>query len=191
MVTQPTGSDKKGDTEIELLSITSKGYLSLVISGKPSHPYSDLLQAEETIPVRVIFAGKNSYDLQIFNGSVTEIHEGFGKGGSFQFAKKNIPLFYEQRAYQFTLAFVKEDPEDTIELWHENKLIRNAIKDVEKLKRDQQCTLVGSINFGNEIGYTEFEVRVNGKTEIFLTLEILPSKRSRSYLTKERETLIF
>jgi len=176
MVTQPTGSDKKGDTEIELLSITSKGYLSLVISGKPSHPYSDLLQAEETIPVRVIFAGKNSYDLQIFNGSVTEIHEGFGKGGSFQFAKKNIPLFYEQRAYQFTLAFVKEDPEDTIELWHENKLIRNAIKDVEKLKRDQQCTLVGSINFGNEIGYTEFEVRVNGKTEIFLTLEILPSK---------------
>lgn len=176
MDTQPTGSDKNGNTEVELLSITSKEHLSLVISGKPSHPYSDLLQAEETVPVRVIYAGTASYDMQLFNGSGTQKYEGFGKGGPLQFAKKNIPLFYEQRSYQFTLAYAKECPEDTVELWHESKLIRNAIKDVEKLKRDQQCTYVGSINFGNEIGYTEFEVRVNGKTEIFLTLEILPSK---------------
>lgn len=176
MVTQPTGSDNSGNTEVELLSITSKNHLSLVISGKPSHPYSDLLQSEVTIPVRVLYAGTASYDMQVFNGSEIKKYEGFGKGGPKQFAAQNIPLFYEQRAYQFTLSYIKEKPEDTVELWHESKLIRDIIKDVEKLNRERQCTLVGSINFGNEIGYTEFEVRVNGKTEIFLTLEILPSK---------------
>ena len=176
MDTQHTGSNNIGSTEQELVSITSSGHLSLVISGKPSHPYSGLLKEERTVPVKVFFPGSNPYSIQVYNGPDLVNSKEFGRGDSHLYSEQNVPLFYEQRIYQFTLSFMKQKPEDTVEIWHESLLIRNAFKDVEKLNREKLCTIVGNVNFGNEIGFTEFEIRVNGKTEVFLTLEILPSK---------------
>lgn len=176
MDTQHTGSNNNGSVEQELVCITSRGHLSLVISGKPSHPYSGLLQEERSIPVKVFFPDSNSYSIQVYNGPDCVNSEEFSDGDSHLYLERNIPLFYEQRIYQFTLSFIKQNPSETVEIWHESILIRNAFKDVEKLNREKLCTIVGNINFGNEIGYTEFEIRVNGKTEVFLTLEILPSK---------------
>lgn len=176
MDTQHTGSNNIGRIEQELVSITSSGHLSLVISGKPSHPYSGLLQEERTVPVKAFFPGSNPYSIQVYNSPDLVNSKEFGRSDSHIYSEQNVPLFYEQRIYQFTLSFIKQKPEDTVEIWHESILIRNSFKDVEKLNREKLCTIVGNVNFGNEIGFTEFEIRVNGKTEIFLTLEILPSK---------------
>ena len=173
---QLTGYNNRGSIERELVNITSREHLSLVISGKPSHPYSGLLQAEKSVPVKVFFPGSKPYSIQIYNGQDLEIYDFYYDCDTHIYTKPNIPLFYEQRTYQFALSFMKQDPKDTVEIWHESKQIRDAFMDVEKLNREKLCTIVGNINFGNEIGYTEFEVRVNGITEVFLTLEILPSK---------------
>ena len=175
MGTLLTGSDQKGNKEQELISITASGRLAFSISGKPSHPYSDTLQAEAMTPVRAYFTN-GLYEVSIFNGSESIKCGSYGRGALPQFYESNIPLFYEQRSYLFTLVYQKENPDDKVELWHESKLIRDAIKDLEKLNKNERCTLVGNINFGNEIGYSEFEIRINGKTEIFLTIEVLPSK---------------
>ena len=173
---QPIGSENKGDLEQELLSIISEDHLTLVILGKPSHPYSGLIQSGKTNPVSILFTEKREFTVQLFDGENAFEYAGYGKGGKLRFFQDNIPLFYEQRTYQFILSYQKQQPQDRVEIWHENKLIRNVIKDVEKLEKDKRAVLVGNINFGNEIGYSEFEIRVNGKTEIILTLEILPSK---------------
>ena len=58
---QPIGSENKGDLEQELLSIISEDHLTLVILGKPSHPYSGLIQSGKTNPVSVLYRKKRVY----------------------------------------------------------------------------------------------------------------------------------
>ena len=69
---QLTGYNNRGSIERELVNITSREHLSLVISGKPSHPYSGLLQAEKSVPVKVFFPGSKPYSIQIYNGQDLE-----------------------------------------------------------------------------------------------------------------------
>lgn len=89
----------------------------------------------------------------------------------FQGEYRLMPLFYEQASYEIV---IETEADCSIEFWHENYNIRKAITAVGRSKH----ILSGIINFGNDIGLSDFIVRVNGEDYIRLTVEVFPSKLS-------------
>lgn len=90
----------------------------------------------------------------------------FGKDSELENANagllqiKTKPLFFEQRNYSVSIELSKEKPEDKVEFWHESRLIREKITETGKLHRDKEAKLSGTINFGNEIGSSVFDIKV-------------------------------
>ena len=82
-----------------------------------------------------------------------------------------IPLFFEQTAYQVVLY---RKSEAKVQFDHDSLLIRERITAVSEDVPIQ----MGVINFGNEIGMTEFRILVEDKVYLRLTLEIYPTKMS-------------
>lgn len=62
----------------------------------------------------------------------------------------------------------------TIEFYHENINIRNKVTPITSKSKD----LSGVINFKGDIGFTDFLVKVNNKSELKITLEVYPAKIS-------------
>ncbi|MFW5987992.1 MAG: DUF2357 domain-containing protein [bacterium] len=87
------------------------------------------------------------------------------------------PCFYEQQNY---LVFIesknrgkKEVGEDTeLSFFHENKQIREAVN--QSPGKNNQ--LMGIINFRNDVGLSELEIRGNGQPLLLITIEVFPSK---------------
>lgn len=82
-----------------------------------------------------------------------------------------IPLFYEQNKYEF---IVEYNSDCEIEFYHDNPQIRDAIKKTGR----KSSLLSGVINFENEIGFSDFVIRINGQDYLTITLEVFPSKIS-------------
>src|SRR6056297_1852845 len=59
-----------------------------------------------------------------------------------------------------------------IEIYHPNREIRESLSH----PNDNPNVLYGSINFGSDIGYSEFEIRSNSQVIFTLKLEVFPSK---------------
>ena len=82
-----------------------------------------------------------------------------------------IPMFYEQSNYHLTIVARNDS---LIEFQHDNYNIRQA---VSATGRDNKI-LTGIINFGNNIGCSDFVVLVNKKEYLRVKLEVFPSKIS-------------
>lgn len=57
-----------------------------------------------------------------------------------------------------------------LSFYHENVLLRQAIKPLG------ESILAGVLNFGNEVGLTEWEIRSSGQALLRVEMEIFPSK---------------
>lgn len=92
------------------------------------------------------------------------------------------PLFFEQRNYEVIIEAVGEA---RVTLDHDSTLIRKKITPLGKLGKMQS----GVINFGSEIGFSEFRILVEGKLYMRLVLEVYPTKLSykADYLKLQEE----
>ncbi len=164
------GSDVVDSTkEHELISVWNER-LAFTIKGKASHLNSNYEYDQERSSVKMHVA-EGGFSVQIYGkSSCLENVE----SGILQI--KSIPLFFEQRNYTVTIEFSKGKQEDKVEFWHDSKLIREKITETGKLNRDKETKLSGTINFGNEIGSSIFEIRINGRSALIVEIEIFPTK---------------
>lgn len=81
------------------------------------------------------------------------------------------PMFYEQQRYELIIE-VADDSD--VEFWHDNYNIRKSVTAVGRSRR----ILSGIINFGNDIGFSDFIILLNGKEYLRLVIEVFPSKIS-------------
>ncbi len=84
---------------------------------------------------------------------------------------KSIPLFFEQTAYEIIIEVVGDS---AITLDHDSHLIRNRVTPLGKSGKMQS----GVINFGSEIGLSEFRVLADGKEILKFIIEVYPTKLS-------------
>jgi len=155
-----TGSDELVFIQTEKVSMTIKGQASHPIVHNAEYP-----EKEAT--------------LKVFCDSVCEIElKGDAEpvserviGLSFLGEYRTIPFFFEQQRYEIIIENL--DDED-VSFWHENYNIRNKVTAVGRSKR----ILTGVVNFGNEIGLSDFVIRVGGIDYLRVVIEVFPSKIS-------------
>ena len=84
------------------------------------------------------------------------------------------PIFFEQVNYTLYAELIEGD-ESKLDIWHINQNVRNKIIRPSAKKKN---VLSGNINFGNDIGYSDFIFMVNGEEYVTLTIEVFPGKIS-------------
>lgn len=156
----PTGSNK-------ILEIQS-GNIYIVIKSKNLHPNilnKDIL----TQPSNIHVFGMDIKSIKIFgNEKIAADNDGVSASSH----KYSIfPLFFEQTDYEVV---VKSEDGEPVSLWHENYAIRNKVGPIT----DKEDLLTGIINFGNNAGYSEFEIKHNNKKVLSFKIEVFPSKIS-------------
>ncbi|WNF24846.1 restriction endonuclease-like protein [Mesobacillus jeotgali] len=159
MALLPSGSRE----DVELVKIETKD-LSLVIKGKPYHErYEGLRQ----------YKAMDRHDVMYFNAVSDSIQDEKIYDISVQeLVNPTIqrPIFFENGVYQL-IVVPKDDRKFTF--YHEYPLIRQA---VSLVPIGSQSILMGNLQFQNEVGFTTFEIRADGKTILEITLEIFPVK---------------
>ena len=78
---------------------------------------------------------------------------------------------YEYTNYEI---IIESKNNSELEFYHDNIHIRNKVTKVTSRSKN----LSGIINFKGEIGLTDFQILVNGKEALMITLEVYPSKIS-------------
>lgn len=151
---------------IELIELETE-YFSLVIKGKPVHPDIDRLYTDrESAGVKALLEA-DTYNCELESFSYYDpLDELISAEANSVYS---YPFFYEQQDYQILIE-AKNDLK--LEFYHENRNIR---KSVSSLTRKENI-LMGTINFRNDVGYSELEIRNNGKTLLVLKIEVFPSK---------------
>jgi hypothetical protein len=149
--------------KIDLITIKNDK-LSLNIKGKPMHP-----DHEKEFPVANKAQASISYSSILEEDFDFKYHDPeLDKLNEAQFnSVKSYPLFFEYQNYDFYL-----EAEMPIEFYHPNREIRESLSH----PNDTPNVLYGSINFGSDIGYSEFEIRSNSQVILTLKLEVFPSK---------------
>lgn len=164
MVLPHTGSL---NTMIELLRIETNLF-NLYIQGKPFHPTVETFQLhrhEEGKWVDAHFQLLYSASLEI--ESIFLFAPEHGEMREWSMGDKGYPIFFETQSYELVI----EKKQDAIlSFYHENIRLRQAVKPLGS------NILSGILNFQNEIGLSELELRLGGQTIFSLQLEIFPSK---------------
>ncbi|SDE38568.1 hypothetical protein SAMN02799630_05324 [Paenibacillus sp. UNCCL117] len=160
-----SGSLKKS---VILLHITTNLF-DLYLEGKPYHPTVDLLQLHRTKEREweraELHVSSHSDQLQVlsisvFNPKTDELEPWENQEASF-------PIFYETQTYSL---LVEKKMDIDLTFYHENFTMREAVMPKGK------HILSGNLNFQNEIGFTELELRLNSSPLLKLRLEIFPVK---------------
>jgi predicted component of viral defense system (DUF524 family) len=153
---------------VELLRIETNLF-NLYIEGKPFHPTVDTLQLHRNDDNQLIEA-----QLQISAPStvlsiekISMFHPETRELSEWKTGLPSYPLFYETQAYEIVIEKKQDIP---LTFFHENVYLRQAVK----LKGTK--ILSGVLNFKNEVGLTDLELRLNGQTILLLQLEIFPIK---------------
>ena len=155
-----TGSD-------ELVEIRTQ-YLALTIKGSGSHPrFPEGHVQEKEAELKVTC--DDDFDIWL-SGDAETVFSQYLRN-SFAGKYRLQPVFYEQQRYELVI-----EPMDghTVSFWHENYNVRKRITPVGRNKK----LLSGELNFGNDIGYTDLIIRLDGHDYLKLTLEVFPSKIS-------------
>ncbi|MFC3771119.1 DUF2357 domain-containing protein [Paenibacillus sp. GCM10012303] len=154
--------------QTELLRVETNLF-NLYIQGKPFHPTVETLQlhrqsgeawAEAHFQATSLGTSVAIESISIFSPERRELVP-WTVGGPAQ------PIFYETQSYELV---IEKKQEMQLIFHHDNMHIRNAIKPLGKM------ILSGIVNFQNEVGHTELELRYNGEAAFRLQLEIFPSK---------------
>ena len=82
----------------------------------------------------------------------------------------SVPLFFEEKDYLFEVR--SKDASKAVRVDHESEEIRRSFSQTMDMKN----VISGNINFGGDIGYSEFIFRIEGEQETRLRIEVFPSK---------------
>lgn len=80
------------------------------------------------------------------------------------------PLFFEQTEYEFVIV---SKCSKNISFYHEDPNIAGLVKKIKNT-----AILSGTVNFRNNIGYSDFVIRVDGRDYLTIKIEVYPSKIS-------------
>ncbi|MFC3749535.1 DUF2357 domain-containing protein [Paenibacillus sp. GCM10012306] len=159
-----TGSLKQA---VELLRVDTELF-TLFIQGRPYHPTVETLQlhrstGQEWVNAQLgLVCSERLGDVQIkvFSPEANGMVEWSSEEATF-------PCFYETQSYELV---IQKKTSGDLSFYHDNVLLRQAIKPLG------DSLLVGALNFGNEVGLTEWEIRGEGQTLLRVEMEIFPSK---------------
>jgi predicted component of viral defense system (DUF524 family) len=160
-----SGSLKKS---VILLHIETNLF-DLYLEGKPYHPTVDMLQLYRTEEMEWeqadLHVSSNYEALQV--QSIAVFNPINGGLEPWQNNQASFPTFYETQTYGL---LVEKKADIDLTFFHENLALREAIMPKGK------HILSGNLNFQNEIGFTELELRSNGSSLLKLRLEVFPVK---------------
>lgn len=153
---------------VELLRIETSLF-NLYIQGKPFHPTVDTLQLHRNDDNQLIEA-----QLQISAPStalliekVSMFHPETKELSDWKTGIPSYPLFYETQAYEIVIEKKQDIP---LTFFHENVYLRQVVKPLGNM------ILSGVLNFQNEVGLTDLELRLNGQAILKVQLEVFPVK---------------
>lgn len=180
MVLHHTGSEGE-------LVYCSTPCLSVTIKGaEASPPLVKCDQKEASLKI----VCDDDFEVTLSGDAEMAFSQYLGKAYNAKF--RSLPVFFEQKRYEL---IVEPAEGHRVEFWHENYHIRNKVSHVGRAGK----LLSGVINFGNDIGYSDLEFRVDGHQYLRITIEVFPSKISYkddylaivSDVTKEVYNLVF
>lgn len=156
-----------GNSTDELLYIETE-LLTVTIKGSPSHPaFPDIVCTDQAASLHI--SCDDRYDLRTSDERMLSMMQSLGRGWTGQY--QLCPLFYEQQRYEIV---VEPAEGHTAEFWHENYNVRKSVTTVGR----KSSMLSGILNFGNEIGFSDLVIRIDGKNYLKVTIEVFPSKIS-------------
>ncbi|TYP69633.1 restriction endonuclease-like protein [Paenibacillus methanolicus] len=153
---------------VELLRIETNLF-NLYIQGKPFHPTVESLQLHRTDEENWVDTGLQVSALStllviekvsIFNPEWRELLD-------WHTGERSYPVFFETQSYELV---IEKKHDMAITFHHENVYLRQAIKPLGKM------IVSGVLNFQNEVGLTDLQLRLNGRPIFQLQIEIFPSK---------------
>lgn len=158
MALLPTGSDK-------ILEIHT-GKVNIVIKSKKQQAFinsDEIFSQDSSLEIRASEIEKVTVlgsEQAVSNGSV----------GMSIFRIDVCPLFFEQTDYEIVIESLNREP---VSFWHENFNVREKVSPVTE---SNPGLLTGVINFGNSVGYSDFEISVAGVRNAMIRIEVFPSK---------------
>ena len=158
MDSQHTGSN-------ELLYIRTDK-VSVTIKGKATHPNFQGIEytnGDSSLKVHCM----DEFQVTLRDDDVPQF--AMVSGGIYTGTYSITPMFYEQQQYEI---IIEGEDDHKIKFWHDNINVRNK---VTRASRNHEI-LSGVINFGNEIGYSDLVVQVDGSNYLRLILEVFPTK---------------
>lgn len=165
MASPPIGSLNQN---VELLRVETNLF-NLYIQGKPFHPTVDTLQLHRSADNQLIEA-----QLQLTTPSaalsvekISLFHPETKELSDWKTGLPSYPLFYETQAYEIVIEKKQDIP---LTFFHKNVYLRQAVKPLGSM------ILSGVLNFQNEVGLTDLELRLNGQAILQLQFEIFPAK---------------
>lgn len=152
---------------VELLRVDTELF-TLFIQGRPYHPTVETLQlhrssSRECVNAQLgLVCSERLGDVQIkvFSPEACGMVE-------WRPGEAAFPLFYETQSYELV---IQKKTSGNLSFHHDNVLLRQAIKPLGN------SILAGALNFGNEVGLTEWEIRGEGQSLLRVEMEIFPSK---------------
>ena len=174
MGSHPTGS--------EILIYIRTSQVNVTVKGRALYPQATVLGTEKDVACFEVSCRENPEEVR-FLGERKEP----GKG---KMAVK--PVFYEQTPYELV---VENRGDGDISFRHVNPVIRKSITPVGS----EGKLLTGVVNFGSDIGYSDFVICLDCQEYLRFTVEVFPEKISyrKDYLaivadvTEELYSLIF
>ena len=160
MASLPTGSNKILEVHTESVSV--------VIKSKKSQVFIDpdaIMSQDSTVDITAI----NLRRVKIYPCDIDADYESSSQS-CVQLAV--APLFFEQTDYEIV---IQSKDGKAVTFWHENPRIREKID----LVTDENLGLIsGIVNFGNNVGYSDFEIMHDGHKHLIFRIEVFPSKIS-------------
>jgi len=154
-----------GCKEQELIYINTEKF-DLIIKGKPCHPKAEALNNTMDVS-NLSLVCKRPYIIEMALSPECKTDTNNGTGGLSNY--RTIPLFYEHQNYELV---IENKGDYDIFFWHGNSLIREKVGIVGRTKK----TLSGILNFGSEIGFSDFKIYVDGESFLEVCIEVFPSK---------------
>lgn len=152
----------------ELMRIETNLF-NLYIQGKPFHPTVETLNLHRNMDQEWVDAHFHATSLKdtLTMETIAIFSHQDGALRSWGSGDACTPTFYETQSYELV---IEKKADISLSFFHDNIHLRQAVKPLGKM------ILSGILNFQNEVGQTELELRLNGEAIFRLQLEIFPAK---------------
>lgn len=163
------------DQAVELLRVETELF-TLYLLGKPYHPTVETLQLHRSTEQEWVEATLGitcsqrlgEVQIKVFSPEAYGLVEWVPGETAF-------PCFYETQSYELV---VQHKQVESLTFYHENVLLRQAVKPLG------DSILAGVLNFRNEVGLTEWELRVAGGCCCGWRWRFSPRKWITSWITR-------
>lgn len=159
MALLPTGSDKLLEIRTDKINVVIKSKKKITA-----------LPTSEEQSSSLVINGYNIERVKVDSQGIDELYPET-KGYTSQ-SLTVYPLFFEQTDYEL---IIKSRNNESVSFWNENYLLREKVGPVTD---DDSSLISGIINFGNEVGYSDFEINVDGRKHLVIRIEVYPTKVS-------------